>query len=74
MTEPAKKWEAYRPRRGDVIHLRGERYGIVERVDGAICYVAPDNGPEADCFIWAFREGLNAIHTWPAHDVRQAAA
>lgn len=54
-----------KPRKGDVIHYRGERAGIVTEVDGRLCWVRGDDGVTGP-FIWWFNDcGFNALHDWP---------
>ena len=62
----AEKWKAHCPHKGDEITViaTGKLLGIVSHVEDRICWL--ENG---DCFIWAFRDGLNKIQHWKRKDV-----
>jgi hypothetical protein len=55
--KPHKLFAQFRPHVGDKI--TGASSGTVTGVEGGICYTTGEN-----CFIWCFRDGLNALHDW----------
>lgn len=68
-TETAELWADYKPRKGDTVtRADGSVLGTVSHLRGEICVLeAVRRGTDGNCFIWAFREGLNQIFRWPAH-------
>lgn len=57
--------DTMRPKRGDAIAYKGCVVGHVTTVEGNLCWHDGDlTGP----FIWKFKDGLNALHTWPGKD------
>lgn len=70
MIKSHEKHRAYRPRAGAAIHFRKELVGYVHRLDGNLCYyVKVNTADDYDVFIWAFKDGLNALHSWPGRDL-----
>lgn len=61
--------EQYRPKVGDPITYRGKVVGTVTRTEQQLCWwrrtIDRDDG---GMFIWCFRDGLNAMHSWPGKD------
>lgn len=75
--EPHDKYQAHKPRRGDLVTYKGHPHGTVTSVDGSICWIAPivevipgfapaPRDAEPNMFIWCFHDGLNTLHDWPA--------
>lgn len=62
MNNPAKKFAAHRPIKGQIVTCGGIEVGIVRKVEGEICYLEQGQGT---VFIWAFTDGLNNLHEWP---------
>ena len=62
--KPFQKFATSRPRVGQTIVYRGEPVGRVTSVDGNLCWRTYPDG-ESLPFIWAFHDGLNALHDWP---------
>lgn len=55
----------FRPRVGEAVSYLGEEVGKVTRVEGNLCF---HSGSHDGPFIWCFRDGLNALHSWPGKD------
>jgi hypothetical protein len=63
--KPHEKFAAHRPRVGDQVRYSGPdhvRVSVVTRVEGNLCYC---DGEADGLFIWAFADGVNALHDWP---------
>jgi hypothetical protein len=58
-----------RPRKGDTVSYKGEKFGIVSSVEREICWVDYPSG--TDCFIWKFKDGLNTLHDWPTKHIKE---
>lgn len=56
--------EPYRPRKGEPVSYRGEPAGLVGRTEGNLCWIEGSDAP----FIWAFHDGVNAMHEWPSRN------
>jgi hypothetical protein len=64
--EPSEMHKASRPRKGQTVSYRGQVVGVVDHVDGSLCWVRyHDSKKETLPFIWCFSEGLNKLHDWP---------
>lgn len=69
-SDTARKFHDSRPRIGDEVTYMGKPHGRVKYVEDSLCWVRyydePAN-PDHRCmpFIWCFKDGLNALHTWP---------
>lgn len=62
---PCQIYAEFRPRKGQPISYQGKFSGTVTAVEGGLCWHTGDlSGP----FIWCFRDGLNAMHSWPGKD------
>lgn len=59
--------EKFKPKKGQPVFYKGEAWGIVERVEDAICHITKYDG-EHTLFIWKFTnsraDGLNNLHVW----------
>lgn len=55
-----------KPRKGDPVTYQDAVWGIVESVDGNLCWLRRPNG-NTEPFIWRFPRDnqLNVLHDWP---------
>lgn len=61
--KPHETYHSHRPRLGDMVTDRdGNPIGPLRAVEAGYCWAGPAEGP----FLWCFRDGLNALHFWPA--------
>jgi hypothetical protein len=61
--DPSETFASHKPRKGQTVTYEG-RSGIVQKVEGTLCWVLYDGMPEST-FIWCFHDGLNKLHDWP---------
>lgn len=54
-----------KPRKGEHITYEGRVAGVVHSVEGNLCWTSYD-GRDPAPFIWRFKDGLNALHSWPS--------
>ena len=69
--QTARKFRKYKPQAGSPVNFNSgvvQQGGIVSRVEGSLCWVKRGENEEADLFIWCFRDGLNALWSWPEKD------
>jgi len=57
-----ERLSVYKPLKNEPVYYRGAMIGRVARTEGNLCWVDTADG----LFIWAFKDGLNAMHDWPS--------